>query len=105
MANYFLHKYNDTYKSDKQLSYSAIETLQAYPFPGNVRELKNLIKKAVVLSEDRNLDEFIQKSLGYDTPGDLLGSLKEVLPHAGLKIIPDMDPADRSQPLARLEAD
>ena len=68
LANYFLHKYNETYKSNKQLSYSAIEMLQAYPFPGNVRELKNLIKKAVVLSEDLNLDEFIHKSLGYETP-------------------------------------
>jgi PAS domain S-box-containing protein len=71
LANYFLHKYNEAYKADRQLSYSAIEVLQSYPFPGNVRELKNLIKKAVVLSEDRNLDEFIQKSLGYEGPGGI----------------------------------
>ena len=71
LANHFLHKYNETYKSNKQLSYSAIEMLQAYPFPGNVRELKNLIKKAVVLSEDRNLDVFIQKSLGYETSEEI----------------------------------
>jgi len=71
LANYFLRKYNETYTSDKQLSYSAIEMLQAYPFPGNVRELKNLIKKAVVLSEERNLDEFIQKSLGYETSEEI----------------------------------
>jgi PAS domain S-box-containing protein/TyrR family helix-turn-helix protein len=71
LANYFLHKYNKSYKSDKQLSYSAIEMLKAYPFPGNVRELKNLVKKAVVLSEDRNLDEFIQKSLGYEASGEI----------------------------------
>ena len=71
LANHFLQKYNDTYKSNKQLSYSAIEMLQAYPFPGNVRELKNLIKKAVVLSEDRNLDVFIQKSLAYETSEEI----------------------------------
>jgi PAS domain S-box-containing protein/TyrR family helix-turn-helix protein len=71
LANYFLHKYNETYSSDKQLSYSAIEMLQAYSFPGNVRELKNLVKKAVVLSEERNLDVFIQKSLGYETSEDV----------------------------------
>jgi PAS domain S-box-containing protein/TyrR family helix-turn-helix protein len=71
LANYFLHKYNETYKSKKQLSYSAIEMLQAYPFPGNVRELKNLIKKAVVLSEDLYLDEFIHKSLGYETSEEI----------------------------------
>ena len=71
LANYFLRKYNKTYASDKQLSYSAIEMLQAYPFPGNVRELKNLVKKAVVLSEERNLDEFIQKNLGYEASEDI----------------------------------
>ena len=71
LANHFLHKYNETYKSNKQLSYSAIEMLQAYPFPGNVRELKNLIKKAVVLSEDLYLDEFIHKSLGYETSEEI----------------------------------
>jgi len=90
LANHFLHKYNETYKSNKQLSYSAIEMLQAYPFPGNVRELKNLIKKAVVLSEELYLDEFIHKSLGYEiseeiqtaanrtvTPSKLTVKLKE----------------------------
>ena len=71
LANHFLHKYNETFKTNKQLSYSAIEMLQAYPFPGNVRELKNLIKKAVVLGEDQNLDEFIRKSLGYDTSQEI----------------------------------
>ena len=71
LANYFLQKYNETYKSDKQLSYSALEMLQAYPFPGNVRELKNLVKKAVVLSEERNLDPFIQKCLGYERPEEI----------------------------------
>jgi PAS domain S-box-containing protein len=71
LANYFLQKYNEAYKADRQLSFSAIEALQSYPFPGNVRELKNLIKKAVVLSEDRNLDEFIQKSLGYEDSGEI----------------------------------
>ena len=71
LANYFLHKYNGTYKSNKQLSYSAIEMLQGCPFPGNVRQLKNLIKKAVVLSEERNLDEFIQKSLEYETTEEI----------------------------------
>ena len=71
LANYFLQKYNETYKSDKQLSYSALEMLQIYPFPGNVRELKNLVKKAVVLSEEQNLDQFIQKCLGYETPKEL----------------------------------
>ena len=41
----------------------------------------------------------------WKTPELLLDSLKDVLPHAGLKIIPDMGSTDSFQPLARLEAD
>lgn len=80
LAYYFLNMYNETYKTDKHLSYSAVEMLQAYPFPGNVRELKNLIKKAVVLSEDPNLDDFIRKSLGHEVAAATGGRPKAMAP-------------------------
>ena len=86
LANHFLHKYNETYKSNKQLSYSAIEMLQAYPFPGNVRELKNLIKKAVVLSEDLYLDEFINKSLGYEISEEIQTAANRTLTPSKLTV-------------------
>jgi two-component system response regulator HydG len=35
-----------------QFSPEAMEALQAYQFPGNVRELENLIERAVVLGRD-----------------------------------------------------
>jgi transcriptional regulator with PAS, ATPase and Fis domain len=35
----------------------------SYPFPGNVRELKNLVKKAVIMGEDPSLDAFIERAL------------------------------------------
>ena len=37
--------------------------MQSYPFRGNVRELKNIIKKAVVLSERQKIDPVVIKSL------------------------------------------
>jgi DNA-binding NtrC family response regulator len=36
----------------KRLSPEAFEALAAYPFPGNVRELENLIERATVFAED-----------------------------------------------------
>jgi len=59
LANYFLNKYNQEFGMAKRLSLNAINRLQQYSFPGNVRELKNILKHAVVLSENNLLDAII----------------------------------------------
>ncbi len=59
----YLEKYNKAYGLKKYLQPEGLEMLQGCAFPGNVRELKNLVKKAVVMSEKRELDEFIARSL------------------------------------------
>jgi len=63
LVNYFLHKYNKTYGVKKQISPETLEVLQSYPFSGNVRELKSVLKKAVVMSEKDVLDDFIVRIL------------------------------------------
>lgn len=51
LANYFLSRYNDQIKkSVKGFSDKAMALLQAYAYPGNVRELENLIERAVMLT-------------------------------------------------------
>ena len=64
MSEYFLDKFNTEYQLSRRMTPAARHRLQAHPFPGNVRELQNIIKKAVVLSEDDVLDEFIDKGIG-----------------------------------------
>jgi len=39
----------DNNKSKKQLTAEAKKTLLEYPWPGNIRELANIIERAVVL--------------------------------------------------------
>jgi DNA-binding NtrC family response regulator len=46
-----------------------MEKIKSYSFSGNVRELKNIIKKAVVISDGPELDELIERSLRVS--GDL----------------------------------
>ena len=41
---------------DTPVSSQAMEALQNYPWPGNVRELKNVIERAVSLSEGHQID-------------------------------------------------
>ncbi|MBW2370122.1 MAG: sigma-54-dependent Fis family transcriptional regulator, partial [Deltaproteobacteria bacterium] len=75
LGHHFLHQYNRKYGLEKKLPARTLKRLQEYPFPGNVRELKNIIKKAVVMSDDPNLDDIISKSLSSATnPVQHIGS-------------------------------
>lgn len=53
LANYFLTRISSQLGSEKPLSLSpeASEKLQAYTFPGNVRELENILERAAALSD------------------------------------------------------
>jgi len=59
ISMFYLKKYNDIYKQKKRFSEKCVEELQMYGFPGNVRELKNFIKNAVVIKENDVLTNII----------------------------------------------
>jgi PAS domain S-box-containing protein len=63
LTRYFLKKYTTQYGVKRKITSDGIEKMQSYPFRGNVRELKNIIKKAVVLSEQQKIDPIVIKSL------------------------------------------
>jgi PAS domain S-box-containing protein len=63
LTRYFLKKYTTQYGVKRKITSDGIEKMQSYPFRGNVRELKNIIKKAVVLSERQKIDPIVIKSL------------------------------------------
>jgi PAS domain S-box-containing protein/TyrR family helix-turn-helix protein len=80
LTNYYLSKYNIAYRQKKRISSKALEALLAYPFPGNVRELKNILKRAVVMSESKMLDEFIRANLvGNENHEALANKRKETV--------------------------
>jgi TyrR family helix-turn-helix protein len=58
-VNLFLNRYNKAYGQNKHLSPKGLEKLQSRPFPGNVRELENFLKNAVLMSGGESLDGFI----------------------------------------------
>ncbi len=52
LAGYFLTKYNEQLKKQiRGFSQEALDFLRAYPYPGTVRELENLIERAVMLTQ------------------------------------------------------
>ena len=53
LANYFLDYYNRKYNCKaRPVSDELMEVLQKYHWPGNIRELENLIKRYVILGNE-----------------------------------------------------
>lgn len=67
LLDYFMKK---ECSSDKQISREAMDYLMKYNYPGNVRELENLIKRLCVLSRDKTITT-------YDLPPHLKSLEKE----------------------------
>ncbi|MBU0464202.1 MAG: sigma-54 dependent transcriptional regulator [Proteobacteria bacterium] len=67
LANFFLDRFNrQMNKSVKGFTPDALAVLECYPWPGNIRELENLIERMVVLGTE---NQFIDEK---DLPFDLL---------------------------------
>jgi DNA-binding NtrC family response regulator len=53
LANYFLEKHRPRYrKKITGFSKEAVDILMSYSFPGNVRELENIIERAIILEKE-----------------------------------------------------
>ncbi|HIP53077.1 MAG TPA: sigma-54-dependent Fis family transcriptional regulator [Chromatiales bacterium] len=53
LVNHFLRNHNFSRRIEKQFSPSALEMMLGYHWPGNIRELKNVVERAIILSGDR----------------------------------------------------
>ncbi len=69
----------------REISPEAVAKLMAYPWPGNIRELKNVIRRAVLTCQDGIIKpEDIEFLAGNAAPGDISGPvpLKQAASHA-----------------------
>jgi DNA-binding NtrC family response regulator len=54
LVEYFLDRYaRKAGKSFESLSNRSLQMLQSYPWPGNIRELQNVIERSVIVSESK----------------------------------------------------
>lgn len=67
LVRFYLEKYNRKYHRAKEISPAMMTTLQNYSFPGNTRELKNIIENAVVLSDETYIDTFLRATIQKGT--------------------------------------
>jgi len=55
LIKYFIYQYNKSFGRDiKSIDETSIKKLSNYNFPGNIRELRNIIESACIMSEEKN---------------------------------------------------
>jgi Nif-specific regulatory protein len=71
LAEHFLQRFNaETGHKVKRYTERAREAMQRYRWPGNVREMKNVIERAVVLARGESIDAEDLSLSGLKTAGD-----------------------------------
>lgn len=56
LVSFFLSNYNRKYKKDTSISSDAVDILGEYKFPGNVRELSNLVERMAAMAENKKIE-------------------------------------------------
>lgn len=93
LIDHFIHKLNRRNGTDiKRVTSSALDMLMMYSWPGNIRELENVIERAMIISTDSvihsyNLPPTLQTGVSSDTVGR--GTLRNVLAKVEKQIIID----------------
>ena len=79
LAWFFVQQFSKTMgKPIESIHRQCIEALQAYPWPGNVRELRNLIERAMIVTDAQVLSLDLPKSLGNVEPAGVALTLNEM---------------------------
>jgi len=90
LVNAFVEKYSKEYhKPDITINEKVIEVLMRYNWPGNIRELENIIHRMVIMSDEIiNLNQ-VPDHLKYHIPtsNDIFKSLKEYEKEQILKVL------------------
>ena len=65
LALHFVEQFNKTYKMNKIITDSAVETLQNYNWPGNIRELENILERIMISFDGETITKFqVEKAIG-----------------------------------------
>jgi two-component system, NtrC family, response regulator AtoC len=89
----FLHLFNTQFHRDIALNPESLRLLMDYAWPGNVRELENMIKRVVVLRNERLLNEELTAAMDAMPPPSRssrrpelakASTLRDVVRHAAL---------------------
>jgi len=95
LANHFLKKYSEELnKNILKISPEALQVLFNYEYPGNVRELQNIIERAVALENNQELTAYNLNSYLSEPPFLKKGPIDIEIPNEGIdleKMVGDLE--------------
>ncbi|MFW6234663.1 MAG: sigma-54 interaction domain-containing protein, partial [Spirochaetota bacterium] len=63
LSSYFLSRFAEKHSTERHFTPDAIEVLKAHPWPGNIRELKNLVERVTIMCDDVEITGDIVRGL------------------------------------------
>lgn len=75
---FFMEKFNQKYNENKKLNTAAFNQLLSYSWPGNIRELENVIERLIITTDEDQISE-------KDLPPNMTNEQKEILLNCGEK--------------------
>ena len=79
LVEHFIHKYNKILnKKVEEISPQAMELLLNYDYPGNIRELENILERSMIMAKNNIMDETYFAFINKENFLEKKGTLKEV---------------------------
>lgn len=90
LCDYFLEKYNKEYYAQKIFTPETLQLFQEYDWPGNVRQLENIIERLVIITEEKIVSPYYlppEFKTNHRIPIEGIKPLKEAREETEMKMI------------------
>ena len=104
LMNYFIESYNQSFHRDVEaVSAPALKQLQTYPWPGNIRELRNVVERMVIFNKGDTIElNHLPAEIRYATDAAGNDGCPFILPETGIALA-DVEKSLVRQALDRTE--
>ena len=87
LAEYFLQSFNEKYGKEKTFGPGALRKLEQYRWPGNIRELSNVVERSAMMTGDEIIEEITFGDLDVNDAEHIMETFEEIDLNAHIEAI------------------